>query len=283
MDAAVISESATTPRDPQVEGYHCCLCGGREFRRLHFWEADHPRNSASIPLGFWECTCGLAFLYPIPGPAELPLAGEWWTGTQRDVFRRVRLKSVRVRLQNWLFGTQRQRLIRQTRRILPSGRLLDVGCGTGELLDCARPHFECTGVEPSPRAAAVARSKGFAIMEHRFEDAPLPRAAFDVVTLDAVLEHVADPVRVLRKIHGLLGSGGVVVIKVPKLWGPSHRRHGREWNGFRVGYHTVMFSGQTLRETLNAAGFESLRSPSRDRAFDDILMLWGRKVGTPSG
>lgn len=277
MPVAALVKSAT-PRDPRQDGYTCCLCRGRAFRLLHSWEAGHPRNSATIELGFWECECGLAVLYPVPGPDDLPLAGEWWTGAPRQVFRHVQLKAVRVRLQNWLFGTQRQRLIRQTRRVVAGGRLLDVGCGTGELLECARPYFDCTGIEPSPRAAAVARAKGFEIMEHRFEDAPAPNGTFDVVTMDAVLEHVVDPVSVLTKINGLLKPRGVVVIKVPKLWGPSHRRHGREWNGFRVGYHTVMFSGQTLRNTLEGAGFAPLRSPSRDRALDDILMLWGRKA-----
>jgi hypothetical protein len=54
--------------------------------------------------------------------------------------------------------------------------------------------------------------------------------------------------------------------------------HGRGWNGFRHGYHTYLFTGETLTRTLEAAGFEVLSSPRRCRPLDDILILWGRKV-----
>jgi SAM-dependent methyltransferase len=266
-------------QNPREKGRSCHFCGGTNFRLLHEWEPEHPRNSASITVGYWECDCKLAFLDPIPTPAQLPSNGDWWSPERKEVRRNPTFKEMRVRLQYYLFGTGQSRLIQQTRKLVPSGRLLDIGCGTGQLLETARPYFQCHGLEPSEVAAKQARAKGFRVVEATLESASLaPDDKFAVVTLDAVLEHLVDPVETLVRINRLMPIGGVVVIKVPKMWGPTHHSFGREWNGFRVGYHTVMFSGQTLGNVLKATGFEPTSYPRRDRPLDDILILWGRKV-----
>ena len=264
-------------RSPQEDGRSCAYCGGTEFRLLHEWEPRHPRNSASITVGYWECACKLAIMHPVPTADQLPSEGDWWAPARKEPIRNPGFKRIRVRIQNWMFGSPQFRLIEQTRRAVQGGTLLDVGCGQGGLLELAQPYFTCEGLEPSAIAAAKARAKGFRVMATTLEESDLPASAYDVVTMDAVLEHLLDPVFTLSKVHRVLKPGGVVVIKVPKLWGPAHRMCGREWNGFRVAYHTTMFTGRTLANVLRAAGFEPLRSPRRDRWLDDILVMWGRK------
>ena len=264
-------------RSPQQDGRRCCLCGGTTFRLLHSWEVGHPRNGASIPLSVWQCRCELVLLHPLPTPNQLPEDGDWWSSQRKLLMRNPVFKRIRQRVKNFIFGSGYQRLVRQTRRAGASGRLLDIGCGNGDLLQQARPFFDCEGVEPSAKAAAVTRGRGFRVREGQFEDLRFPAASYDVVTMNAVLEHVVDPVDVLEKVNHLLRPDGVVAVKVPKLWGPSHRRHGREWNGFRVGYHTVMFTGKTLGAVFHATGFQTLVWPRRDRPLDDILLLWGVK------
>ena len=282
MAAAIIqtendSANATLERDLETTRRPCCVCGNSRFRLLHHWNPDHLRNPATIPVGFWICECGLALLDPVPGMQQLPETGDWWSPQRKEIYRNVRFKHYRSRIQDRLFGNARSRLIRQTQKAIPTGRLLDIGCGTGALLREAQKYYDCTGLEPSDRAADVAESAGFQVIRSTVENADIPDDAFDVVTMDAVLEHILNPVAVLQQVHRILRPEGIVVIKVPKLWGPSHRRHGREWNGFRVGYHLTMFTGTTLSDTLRMAGFTPLSHPRRDRWLDDILVLWGRQ------
>ncbi len=265
-------------KNPREDGRCCPLCGGDDFELMHEWEAGHPRNSASVPLSVWECRCGLAILHPIPTPDQLPQSGDWWTQQRKFIKRNKWLKAVRKPVQNFIFGEQKVRLVKQTRRAMPGGKLLDVGCGTGKLLKIAQRWYECEGVEPSETAVAECRRQGFKVTPGFFEDVDLPAESYDVITMDAVMEHVLDPIVVLRRINYLLRPGGVVAIKVPKLNGPAHARHGREWNGFRLGYHTYLFTGKTLGRALEMTGFEVLNSPKRDRWLDDLLALWGRKV-----
>jgi 2-polyprenyl-3-methyl-5-hydroxy-6-metoxy-1,4-benzoquinol methylase len=172
----------------------------------------------------------------------------------------------------------RVRLIRATRRVVKTGRLLDVGCGGGEVLALARKYYDCVGIEPSCRAAATTRSRHIPVIESTFEQAEIEPHSFDEVILDSVIEHVQSPREVLEKVNSILRMQGVVVLKTPKFGGPAYRRHGAGWNGFRHGYHTFLFTGGTLGKFLNGAGFEVLRAPRRDRMLDDILILWGRKT-----
>ena len=133
------------------------------------------------------------------------------------------------------------------------------------------------GLEPSTRTVGEAREKGFEIIEGTVEKADIASESFDVAMMDSVIEHVLDPLRVLQIVHRILRPRGVVVLKTPRFGGPAYRRHGKDWNGFRVGYHTYLFTSQTLGRTLEQVGFEVLTSPKRDRLLDDIFILWARK------
>lgn len=159
------------------------------------------------------------------------------------------------------------------------GRFLDVGCGEGKLLELARGHFkECVGVEVSPIAAQMVRDKGFRVHEGFFEDVTIESGYYDLVVLDSVIEHVFDPVKTLRLCHRVLAPGGVVCLMTPKLGGWASSMHGPAWNGFRHGWHTFLFTGKTLGSCMTTAGFHVLDHPKRDRPFDDLLILWGKKA-----
>ena len=265
-------------RNPSKDGRNCPVCGGREFRRLHMWQADHPRNSATIDLAFWQCSCSLAFLHPLPTKHQMPSV-QTLNQPYQSNHRRPQWRKVRAGVQNWVFGSPRRRIVRQTAKIQPHGRLVDVGAGTGELLaEAARIYEECVGIEPNPAAAVVAQRRGYEVVQRSLQTAAGELSSFEVATMDAVLEHLGDPIEAMTHVNQLLKVGGVVVVKVPKLFGPSHRHHGREWNGFRVGFHNYMFDGQVLTSVLEHCGFQVLQSPKRDRLLDDILILWGRKT-----
>lgn len=270
-------ETAQFP-NPADSGRSCYLCGGRDFEFLHGWEVGDSWNPASIPLAVWSCRCGLVLLHPVPAEQQLPDHGDWWSKNRKPKRRNRRFKKFREKLVRRLFLPPYQRFVKQTRKAVRSGRLLDVGCGKGFLLEYASHWFEPVGLEPSAEAAEIARGRGFEVIESTLEEVELDPHGFDVVMMDSVIEHMHSPVSALKRINRLLRPGGVVALKTPKFGGPAYHRHGGHWNGFRQGYHTYLFTGKTLGWTLNAAGFETLAKPRRDRFLDDILILWGRKV-----
>ena len=126
-----------------------------------------------------------------------------------------------------------------------------------------------------------AKKTGVHVIQGTLESAGLDKNSFDVVLLDSVIEHVASPAALLRNVYCVLRNRGVVIVVTPKLNGPSHRLHGADWNGFRHGYHTFLFTAKTLRLLMQETGFRVLRWPCRNRILDDILILWGRKMADP--
>src|SRR5919204_4667835 len=92
-----------------------------------------------------------------------------------------------------------------------TGRLLDVGCGHGLLLDEARRRgYEVEGLELSSGAAAYAREVlGLEVHERPLED-HLPDRRYAAVVMADVLEHLEGPVGAIRRCRELLRPGGVL-------------------------------------------------------------------------
>jgi len=140
-------------------------------------------------------------------------------------------------------------------QLMTPGRVLDVGCATGDFLIVARERgWEPLGVDPSP-AREQARAAGVPMVGHTLQDAEVEPASVDLVTFWDVLEHVPDPVNQLRRAGELLKPGGLVAITVPNAGGAMARLSGRRWFGYKTaGEHLQFFTAPTLQRTFAAAG-----------------------------
>jgi len=127
---------------------------------------------------------------------------------------------------------------------LSGAKVLDVGCGDGRLLDRLQDlGWQTYGIEPSTSVA---------FLRHHRLDAPPPDHSFDFAILHHVLEHVAEPLGLLRQVAGALRDGGVLFLSVPRLDTlPVHRQYRYCLNGRR---HIVAFSERCLQGLLARAG-----------------------------
>lgn len=141
---------------------------------------------------------------------------------------------------------------------LPPGagrRLLDVGCGSGEFLQRMRSFgWETVGVEPDPVAAARARNAKLDVRDGQLVDAAFHADFFDAIVLSHVIEHVHDPVGLLRECARVLRPGGVLMVMTPNLESVGHRRFGADWRGLEPPRHLHLFSSRSLSACIREAG-----------------------------
>ncbi len=105
---------------------------------------------------------------------------------------------------------------------LALGRVVEIGCGGGYTLEHLRVTGRCQwtcGVELFPEAARLARQRVDEVYEGNIEqmDLPIAPASVDAILCLDVLEHLIDPWGVIRKLHGLLKPGGVVIASIPNV------------------------------------------------------------------
>jgi SAM-dependent methyltransferase len=168
-------------------------------------------------------------------------------------------------------------------RHAPAGRLLDVGCGHGLLLDEARRRgYEVLGLELSRSAAGYARDVlGLPVAERAVEAfAADSGERFDAIVLADVIEHLDDPAATLDACAGLLADGGVLCVITPDPTSLTARLAGARWWGY-VPAHTCLLPARTLRELLSARGLVISEELPLVRSF--ALRYWLAGLGERGG
>lgn len=167
-------------------------------------------------------------------------------------------------------------------------RVLDVGCGNGELVAyLAKAGFDAEGVEPSAEAVAAAQRNGLRVHEATFQEFTrhAPRqGAYDAVTIVNVLEHVPDPAATMTAARRLLRPGGLVVARVPNdfsdLQAAAKRQLGvRPW-WVAVPQHLNYFDLASLQRLFRGTGFEPVYATG-DFPMEMFLLMGENYVGHP--
>jgi SAM-dependent methyltransferase len=140
-----------------------------------------------------------------------------------------------------------------------SGRLLDVGAASGFFLNLARRRgYDTHGVEVSPYAAGLARSRGLNVFTGMLETADYSPGFFDVMTMLDVIEHMVDPASAMERARLLLRAGGLLAINTPDSGSFLARTLGMQWHMVLPPEHVCLFHRDSLRYLLEKAGFEVL-------------------------
>lgn len=139
------------------------------------------------------------------------------------------------------------------------GRLLDVGCATGDFLSAARAAgFDAEGLELSSWSCTLARGRGFTVHQKTLaEFARACPARYDVVSLIGVIEHLPEPRAEMDHLAALVKPGGMIVVWTgdADAWLP--RLLGRRW-WYWQGQHIQYFTHASLTRLARASGFEPL-------------------------
>lgn len=138
----------------------------------------------------------------------------------------------------------------------PGGRILDIGCGSGEFLAQMRDMgWAVSGVEPDASAVLAAKKKyGLNALQGSLESTSFPDHYFDVITMNHVIEHLARPVAILKECTRLLKPGGKIVLLTPNVRSWGHDIFKGCWRDLDPPRHFYVYSIATLSKCLKMAG-----------------------------
>ena len=138
------------------------------------------------------------------------------------------------------------------------GRVLDIGCGPGLLLDALRQRgWAVSGIERSAGAAAFARDRlGLDVHVGGWRESGVAAGELDAVILWHVLEHLAAPHECLRWAVERLKPGGVALVGVPDIGSPEARWTGGKWFHLDVPRHLTHFTRETIAALARRSGLE---------------------------
>jgi len=268
----------------------CPVCGKGPRSVLGRRGGPSHRYGLGVETAIVQCrSCGLLFPDPFPfprDPQDLYGHPDEYFGSAHD---QVKFENTR--------GIVAEIALRCG---IEQPRLLDVGCGRGELVHIARQRgFDAVGTEFSEAMIAAARERyGLTLIRSSLEELARTRPApFDAVVLSAIIEHVHDPDSLIAGVHAVTHPGSVIYIDTPRepnlltmLANASSRLRGSRvvynlspsWPP----YHVFGFNPRALRHLLAKYDMEivGLRShavarvPSRGGRRDRIAALLATQV-----
>lgn len=169
-------------------------------------------------------------------------------------------------------------------------RVLDVGCGTGELVLFLNEFgFKAEGIEPNQKALEIARSQGATVYNCFLNELsahydPDRKCYFDAITFLNVFEHVPDPAGLIHAAKKFLNKDGILCIRVPndfseiQLAAKEHLGLKPWWIAYPD--HINYFNYNSLLSFLERLGFEVIYTQT-DFPMEIFLLMGEIYVGNP--
>jgi SAM-dependent methyltransferase len=226
---------------------------------------DYEYDTCDNEFYFYRCTeTGLLFLNPRPANSELNIIYPpdylpycfnklpFLVRRARDFVQKGKVKTI-------------QKLVSA------EARILDFGCGNGDLLRLLRrygsPDWELHANDFNQNALDALAQQGFKVHLGDIKSIDLANH-FDIVILNQVIEHLGDVRGVLKAIYQLLKPGGIIFIETPSFDGlDAHLFQKGYWGGYHFPRHWYIFNARLLERLLHELNFieiehEYLTSPS---------------------
>ena len=266
----------------------CPVCGSAERSLLYTGLTDRVFCVADGAWDLYRCAqCASGYLDPRPTPESIGRAyAGYYTHDAEDhpiVRRKGRIRSLLHDLvngyQNHRHGLQRSPALPAGRWLLPllpslrtaadaecrhlpplpagGGRLLDVGCGNGGFLLLARQAgWQVEGLDFDAGAVQAARSRGLEVHHGGIEVLGERSACFDFITLSHVIEHVHDPLILMRTLNRLLKDSGTLWLETPNIDSLCSAKFKENWRGLESPRHLTIFSRAGLEKIFDDALFD---------------------------
>lgn len=155
----------------------------------------------------------------------------------------------------------------------PQGRLLEIGCGNGQMLNfMGLLGWQVEGIDFDPAAVTNAQGKGLKVALGSLEEQGYQNASFDAILMSHVIEHVADPTSLLAECNRILKPGGVLSMVTPNMESIGCWLYGCSWLHLDPPRHIILYNCTTLQAVTLHAGFAEITTRTTIR--DAHTLFW---------
>jgi 2-polyprenyl-3-methyl-5-hydroxy-6-metoxy-1,4-benzoquinol methylase len=279
---------------------HCPLC--KNIRTVFLMKNIDRQKIAEGDFSLFRCQqCCVAFIYPIPSPAEISgfYPNDYYAYIEQPQTHRMLSQwthRIRELTKNEIyyrkFGYPRRfpfsviayllsyakAQFEDVPRFVPNGKLLDIGCGRGDyLVEMKKIGWNIFGVETGYAGVLTAQKKGVDVFHGSIVDAPFSGKMFDFIRMEDVLEHLPNPLETMIILHNLLKDNGKVRITVPNLDSFTFKLFGTYWFPLETPRHLYMYSPRAIRNLMEFTGFHIHDMKIRSHKEVDVipsLLYW---------
>jgi SAM-dependent methyltransferase len=154
----------------------------------------------------------------------------------------------------------------------PGGRLLEIGCGSGTMLEyIGSLGWEVEGADVDSSAVVNARKKGLKVSHGSIEELCYGENTFDAITISHVIEHVPDPVRLISECFRILKPGGTLSLVTPNTESFGLSVFSESWLSLDPPRHLMLFNVKTIRQLARSAGFSDVQAKTTIREVHSLV------------
>lgn len=161
---------------------------------------------------------------------------------------------------------------------IPVGQLLEIGCASGSFLNSmSELGWKVEGIELSRAAGLRAIELGYSVFIGSVDEAILSDDNYDLIVGWMVLEHLHDPVLVLRLLWKWMKPGGWLVLSIPNTASFEFNIFKDAWYALHLPNHLFHFSPKTINNLLRLTGWENVKI-IHQRVIGNLMASTGFKL-----
>ncbi len=235
------------------ETQNCKICGENNFKSF-LTTKDYFYTGEEFNLSICQ-NCEFIFTNPIPDNLSR------YYETEEYLSHHSHKKTIISRIYSFVRNLNLQRKYKVVTKYVSRGTIMDIGCGTGELLSFFKSKkWKTIGVEPDMEARKLAEKEHHITVFDEPHIKNIENNSLDVVSMWHVLEHVEDLNERVSDIKRIVKDDGIMVFALPNIKSPDAIKYGKFWAGLDVPRHLYHFSEKTFEQLLTKHGLKLIRS-----------------------
>jgi 2-polyprenyl-3-methyl-5-hydroxy-6-metoxy-1,4-benzoquinol methylase len=237
----------------RLEPALCAVCGVDDCTPIAVGSDFEYKTTDEEFLAVQCRRCNLVYLNPRPDGASIGLA-------YPDSYHAFHFDpgsfGFVYKVRQWL---ESRRVLAWCRGLPATAKILDIGCGDGFHMDLLRrygsPAWVVEGVDSDLRAVDAASRRGVSVRCGQLEELTFEDSSYDLILMIMTIEHVSNPLSIVRRAAQLLRASGRLVIVTDNTGSPDFRIFSnRHWGGYHFPRHLYLFNRNNLAALCAKAG-----------------------------